>query len=333
MIPTYLRLAFWPQPLVLNYGWPLPLALQDVLPSALFVIALLVLTIVLLIRWPGAGFAAAWFFIVLAPTSSIVPIATEVGAERRMYLPLVALVATVVVAAYRALRHVPFATQRFGGVGLRVGPVGALAVGTVSAALMTATFLRNQEYSSAVSLARTTVERHPSPVAHDMLGRELSIAGDHGAALVELRKALPGAPHAHYALGIELFNQGQLDEAVAELHAFVRADPMRLEAIPARQIAGRARAKQQRWAEAAEEFQAVLTMRPGDVTTEGLLGDALFQDHRYQEAIAHLRAYLARSPTDLGCADTPRRFIRFDGQPGRSDRHIPSSGGDESSER
>ena len=40
----------------------------------------------------------AWMFVTLAPTSSIVPIATEVGAERRMYLPLAALIALVVAA-------------------------------------------------------------------------------------------------------------------------------------------------------------------------------------------------------------------------------------------
>ena len=39
-----------------------------------------------------AGFLGAWFWITLAPTSTIVPIATEVAAERRMYLPLAALV-------------------------------------------------------------------------------------------------------------------------------------------------------------------------------------------------------------------------------------------------
>jgi hypothetical protein len=37
----------------------------------------------------------------LAPTSSIVPIATEVGAERRMYLPLISVVVLVVIGAVR----------------------------------------------------------------------------------------------------------------------------------------------------------------------------------------------------------------------------------------
>ena len=35
-----------------------------------------------------AGFPGAWFFLILAPTSSVLPIVTEVAAEHRMYLPL-----------------------------------------------------------------------------------------------------------------------------------------------------------------------------------------------------------------------------------------------------
>ena len=92
MITRYLRLAIWPSSLVVWYGWPLPLTLGDVWPYALLIVALLVTTIGALAVAPKIGFIGAWFFITLAPTSSLIPIATEVGAERRMYLPLMALV-------------------------------------------------------------------------------------------------------------------------------------------------------------------------------------------------------------------------------------------------
>ena len=97
MITRYLRLSVWPRDLVLYYGWPLPLTLTDVLPQALFVLGLLALTAVTLYRRPRVGILGLWFFLTLAPTSSILPIATEVGAERRMYLPLMAIVALAVV--------------------------------------------------------------------------------------------------------------------------------------------------------------------------------------------------------------------------------------------
>jgi protein O-mannosyl-transferase len=101
MIVRYLRLAVWPTSLVVNYGWPVPLTLGEVLPQALIVIALLVGTIAALMRRPPLGFLGATFFMTLAPTSSIVPIATEVGAERRMYLPLISVVVLVVIGGVR----------------------------------------------------------------------------------------------------------------------------------------------------------------------------------------------------------------------------------------
>ena len=96
-ILRYLQQSVWPNDLVLLYGWPRLLTLVDVWPQALAICVLLGLTAIALWRQPQIGFIGAWFWITLAPTSSIVPIATEVAAERRMYLPLAAVVLLVVV--------------------------------------------------------------------------------------------------------------------------------------------------------------------------------------------------------------------------------------------
>ena len=45
------------------------------------------------------GFLGAWFFLILAPTSSVLPMSVEVAAERRMYLPLAAVVVLAVTGA------------------------------------------------------------------------------------------------------------------------------------------------------------------------------------------------------------------------------------------
>ena len=200
MITRYLRLAVWPRALVVNYGWPLELKLQDVLPYALFITGLLVLTVVALVRQPKWGYLGAWFFVTLAPTSSIVPIATEVGAERRMYLPLVAVVVLVVVGASFVKRV--------------VSTRGAAVLAVVAALLLAGTYSRNREYRSSLGLARTVVERYPSSVAHHYLGVELLAAGDRDAAMTELRRAIPGAPAAHLTLGVELLNEGRTDEGI-----------------------------------------------------------------------------------------------------------------------
>ena len=98
MIVDYLRLSVWPVKLVAFYGWPQPLTVAQVATPLAFVATLVAATIVTVLGAPSAGFLGVWFFGILAPTSSIVPIATEVGAERRMYLPLVAVIVLVVLA-------------------------------------------------------------------------------------------------------------------------------------------------------------------------------------------------------------------------------------------
>src|SRR5205085_2149598 len=111
MIARYLWLTVWPRPLVANYGWPQLLTLPDVWPYALLVVALIALTVVALRYRPTWAFPGIWFFAMLAPTSSILPIATEVGAERRMYLALLALIVVTVLAIWSAAQS---ARLRFG---------------------------------------------------------------------------------------------------------------------------------------------------------------------------------------------------------------------------
>ena len=287
MISRYLQLALWPRALVVNYGWPVPLTLVDVWPYALLVVALLALTAVALLRRPMWGFWAAWFFVTLAPTSSIVPIATEVGAERRMYLPLIAVVVLAVVASSYIKRL--------------TSPAGAAVLAVVAVLYSMGIVARTREYASPVLLARSTVDRYPTSVAHHVLGVALLVAGDREAAMSELRQAIPGAPRAHYTLGVELVKEGRTGEAIDQFQAFLREQPNLVEAISARQLLGRALAQQQRWSEAIEQERLVLTMNPSEaqrLDTHALLAEAFAGAGNFQEAIAHCLEYLRGRPED-----------------------------------
>jgi tetratricopeptide (TPR) repeat protein len=292
MITQYLRLAVWPRALVVNYGWPLELTLRDVLPYALFVTALLALTAVAVVRQPKWGFLGAWFFVTLALTSSIVPIATEVGAERRMYLPLIALVVLAVVSASFVKRA--------------SSALGSAALVMVALLFAVGTFTRNREYVSELRLARTIIERHPTPVGHHILGTVLLSGGDRDEGMSELRHAIPGAPRAHFTLGVELFKEAKMGEAIEQFELFLRAQPNLLEAISARQLLGQALAQQGRWAEAIEHEQKALTMNPSEdqrLDTHALLAAAYIGAENFKEAIAHSREYLRWRP-DSGPALT-----------------------------
>jgi tetratricopeptide (TPR) repeat protein len=295
MIVRYLRLAIWPSGLVVDYGAPRALGLGQVAPYAALLIALAALTVWALARRPMLGFLGLWFFTTLSPTSSIVPIATEVGAERRMYLPLAALAMLAVLGAAwlldRSTRSVP--AQR-----ARVAALAALAI--VVLLLGTATIMRNREYASAVALARTTFERWPSARAQHSLGAALIAEKQYEEGINQLRGAIDGDPGARYTLGVALFQQGKLPEAVENLREFLAREPFRIEAPTAHELIGRALKVQGRFPEAAEQFQQVLRMTPANRAVHGLLAESLMRQQKFDEAVSHYQQFLAFRPNDMG---------------------------------
>jgi protein O-mannosyl-transferase len=314
MIVQYLRLTLWPVHLVLTYGYPRPLTLGDVLPSAVLVGALLGITIVLLRAAPRIGFLGAWFFLTLAPTSSVVPIATEVGAERRMYLPLMALVLLAVLALDWLARYLPSmgaargATRSAPGhsataataalVKRRESLVWLVIVGTLAVVCGLATRSRNREYQSGLTMARTVVARWPTGYAHLVLGTELSSAGDHQTALGQLREAVSDLPRAHYALGLELMEVGEWGAALDHLQTFVREEPLMLGVASARNQIGRILMARGNFDAAADQFRFALQNDPTFTEVHGHLADALVAARRFPEAITEYQQYVIDHPRD-----------------------------------
>ena len=278
MITQYLKLTIWPHDLVLDYGAPRLYRLKDVAPQASLVIALVVLTGLLLVKNPMAGFLLAWFFITLAPTSSVVPIASEVGAERRMYLPLAGLVVAAVIGVYRWNRATEVAPYLFACL------IAALAFGTVQ---------RNRDYASNVALLQTSVDRWPQGRAQFNLAYALDKQGRKDEALAHLRAAVADNPQAQYALGSELYDRGQFDAAIAELRGFVGRTPVKpADIVKAHDLIGLALAQQGKLLPAAEELQLALQMEPTSADLHGNLAFVLLQQKNFEGARQHYEDYL-----------------------------------------
>ena len=302
MIVRYLRLAVWPTSLVVNYGWPVPLTLGEVLPQALIVVTLLVGTIAALMRRPPLGFLGAAFFITLAPTSSIVPIATEVGAERRMYLPLIPIVILLVIGGVRLWTSLSDGIPSLSRL-MPKRASGSIVLVAMAMLLATVTVARNREYGSSLLMAQTVVDRYPTSYAHHELANQLIAAGRHEEAMAHLRLAVPGAPRAHFTLGAELFEQGRTDEAISELQTFLEKQPLLLEAVSARELLGRAFARQERWQEAVQQYRQVLEMNPSAeqvIETHLVLANALYAMKSYDEASNHYRQFVQARPDHVG---------------------------------
>ena len=259
----YLRLTFVPWPLCLDYEWPIASSMAQVVVPGLVMVALCAGTLVGLVRRAAWSMAGVGFFLILAPTSSVVPIVTEVAAEQRMYLPLVAIIATVVAGLFWTLQKWRASDALMPTV-IRVTAV-ALAVAVV-AGLGSLTYARNLDYHSEERLYRQTIEVSPANArARNNLATIL--IGQHRAGEAEplLREAVrlnPAYPEAQANLGVALAVQGHAAEA---LPFFERAVAIEPDYGDAWRNYGEALASLGRFREAVPAYQQALASRPDDV--------------------------------------------------------------------
>jgi len=91
-IVRYLSLAVWPRGLVFDYGKDVVKDFAAVWPQACIVLVLLGQPRTRCFASPS-WICGCWFFGILAPSSSVIPLTTQTMAEHRMYLPLIAVIA------------------------------------------------------------------------------------------------------------------------------------------------------------------------------------------------------------------------------------------------
>ncbi len=235
----YLKLCFWPWPLSVHYELTYLDTPAAALPWVLPVVALGALTAFLVWRRTAAGFVLVWTFAILSPTL-IVPIVTEIAVERRMYLPLAAIVPLVVGCGYRvATLSAPRAFRPNRRRSTVSRPVGmTLGAGALLAMILAAVSIRRLEaYTDTVTIWQDALENYPdSDVINANLASELLAAGRPDEALAASRQAIERGCDSrgiHNNLGAALtavgdrngFQPGQLDEAIAELREALRTSP------------------------------------------------------------------------------------------------------------
>jgi len=291
-IPHYLRLCFWPQPLVFDYGTGLAGDVGDVLPGALIVTVLLIGTAVALRRWPSVGFLGAWFFAILAPTSSVVPVASQTIAEHRLYLPLAAVIAAAVLGAFalgkRLLNH-----QQ--GVAL-----ASMAGATVVILFSWLTIQRNRDYHSSFSIWQDTVDKCPdNPRAHDNLGIALREQGRLPEAIDQYEQALrlrPDDAQTRYNLGIALLPLGRTQEAIELWEQALQIKP---DLAEAHYNLGNAMFQTGKVPEAIHHYEQALLIKPDLAEAHYNLAVVLEQAGQLQQAIQHYQQALQITPDYL----------------------------------
>jgi len=231
----YLRLVFWPTGQCLDWRYPVTTHLDA--GTILAGVALAVIAggaVAVLWRFRDkvgedaaaariAGFGVLWFFLLLAPTSSFVPIA-DVLVEHRVYLASWGIFAAVVLLLGRALAR----------LGEEQEIVGALLVGALWFTLALCLRSRNGVWEDPIVLWSDVVAKAPGNVrAYVQLAAAHQARGDLERAVAEYGRALhvvtPDDIHyqvqARLGLGASLVDLGRVDEGIAVVESALTRDP------------------------------------------------------------------------------------------------------------
>ncbi|MCZ7647396.1 MAG: tetratricopeptide repeat protein [Planctomycetota bacterium] len=211
----YLGLVVWPHPLIM-LRWP-PMDLDPAWTAVTGLGWSLLAGATLWGLWRRAAWSApaAMFFMILAPSSSVIRL-IEWSAERRMYLPSACVIALSVWLAAAGLRRL---FQRLAcRPDFRALAHGALLC-AVTAGLGALTYARNEAYKSSRTLFEADLRNDPgNPKLLMRVGMCLCRAGRGDEGIAALRRALSIWPEnvmARRNLALELAGRKQYEEAVA----------------------------------------------------------------------------------------------------------------------
>lgn len=279
----YLKLAAWPLQLTIVYDWPIAERVRDWLVPGLVIASLLTLTAVGVWRNCWWGLVGAWCFLVLAPTSSVLPMTYEVAAERRMYVPLMALVlAGAAGVAWLMDRR----------------PRWTIAAGVVVAVAWTGlSWHRVGDYRSELAIWSDAAAKQPgSHLAQHNLGLAYQKTGQLQQAVARYELALARKP-TYRPSWVNLANCQLLmlrfDDAQATYRRLLAIDP---DYPPAHNNLGLLLAQSGRKPEAMTHFARAVAVEPRYVDARVNLAALLVEAGRVDEARAHLDAALQLSP-------------------------------------
>jgi len=303
MLVRYIKLFFWPHLLVLDYGQPFPVPFSRAAPYIVVVIILVIATLIAFIKRPVPGFAGLWFFLILAPSSSFVPIITEVGAERRMYLPLASIAAGLVMVGYLLLERITAPPVGYsGGSFLRLidkirYKAGIFVIVIVISSFVIVTVRRNYDYHSAVSIWRSSINAVPENArAYVNLGRVFESQGSVYKALECYQKAVrlqPRSAVAHYNLGQAFSQLNMTSQAVKHYRIAISLKPAFFAAHNnlATALACRGESEQ-----ALEHYEKALELAPDNALVHYNVARLQNSLGRTEKAILHFRRALEISP-------------------------------------
>jgi tetratricopeptide (TPR) repeat protein len=258
-----------------------------------------------------AGFLGLSIFLVLAPTSSFVPI-LDLAVEHRVYLPLAALVSLVVCGIFSLTQrwlHDPQAR--------RVLQIGAVVIAVAAFGLRTA--VRNVDYADPMRLwtkASQVNPRNPRPYT---LMAEIALERDQlDEAIRFYEKALSVDSRdftAHANLGNLLCQSGDTARAFPHGQQAIIIRPHRAYSYA---VLGECYERQGRKEMAKKCYQAALEREPRFARAHNNLGTLAIAAGQTQAGIKHLQAAISSNPVDVIAIVNLAKVYRDQQQPSKA---------------
>jgi protein O-mannosyl-transferase len=300
---TYFKLVVWPWPLSIHYAMPYLNSFAEAWPWLFMTGILIAVITVLLLRRRAAGYVGTWVLIILSPTL-IVPIATETGADRRMYLPLAAIATLFVCGGYGLVQRIrnrsAAVTPDFEKFDARsFAPVATIAI--VLAILWCFLDIRRlAAYQDACTLWKETAAIQPDDsLTFNNWGSTLLDANRSQEAIEVLKHALqlnPKSALAHDNLGVALNDLGRYSEALQEHRVALQIDP---NSANFHSNLGLTLTNMGRPEEAIKELELALKLKPEDALAYYNLGQIYAGRGEYHEAKTYLEQAIVLNPKRL----------------------------------
>lgn len=218
----YLRLSVWPASLCADYTWPATSAIGEAALNGLPHLIALGFTLFGLIRRKPWAFIGVWFYGVLAPSSSFIPVKDYV-VEHRMHLPLAAVVAAIFFACRWAI--IRFSLVQPGARAV----VGGIIVLAATVALSARTIVRNRDYYTPQTFWYDIVTKQPRNARAWMnYGESLTRLNKMAEAIECYKKSsslTPESADSYYNLGNAFQKIGALRDAEKAYQDALRLDP------------------------------------------------------------------------------------------------------------
>jgi protein O-mannosyl-transferase len=279
---VYVRIFVVPVQLTADWDFPISKTILDrgAIVGLAALIALAAAAWIYRRRFPLASYGFFVYLVLMAPTSSILPIQDTV-AERRLYLGMLGLL----LIAVDLLRRVKLETRALAGACAAVAILAAIGA-----------HARAEVWSDPVLLWKDTVEKSPNKVrGHLQLAQSYYDAGEYGAAVASFERAAQVKQPdynalVNWGLAYDLLNRPE--DAIAKFRQAAALEPT---AHVYSQIA-MVYAKQRRFPEAMEALNTAARLDPNFAPTYNYRAKIHFSQNEYCPAIADYRRALALNP-------------------------------------